>query len=81
LQIVRTIIELARVLGMDVVAEGIENREQFLLLRELGCRLGQGYYFARPLSAEAISQLLRLPGRLLSDPELPSRTGASVLVA
>ena len=41
LQIVRTIIELARVLGMDVVAEGIETCEQYHLLRELGCRFGQ----------------------------------------
>ena len=69
LQIVRTIIELARVLGMDVVAEGIETIEQYLLLRQLGCRFGQGFLFARPLSAEAITQLLRLPGRVLPDPE------------
>jgi EAL domain-containing protein (putative c-di-GMP-specific phosphodiesterase class I) len=69
LQIVRTIIELARVLGLDVVAEGIETREQYLLLRQLGCRFGQGYLFARPMSAEAITQLLRLPGRVLPDPE------------
>ncbi|MGA2048618.1 MAG: EAL domain-containing protein [Terracidiphilus sp.] len=69
LQIVRTIIELARVLGMDVVAEGIETCEQFRLLRQLGCRFGQGYLFARPLSAEAVTQLLRLPGRVLPDPE------------
>jgi EAL domain-containing protein (putative c-di-GMP-specific phosphodiesterase class I) len=69
LQIVRTIIELARVLGMDVVAEGIETREQYRLLRQLGCRFGQGFLFARPLSAEAVSSLLRLPGRVLPDPE------------
>ena len=49
LQIVRTIIELARVLGMDVVAEGIETCEQYHLLRQLGCRFGQGFLFARPL--------------------------------
>ena len=69
LQIVRTIIELARVLGMDVVAEGIETCEQYQLLRQLGCRFGQGFLFARPLSAEAITQLLRLPGRILPEPE------------
>jgi EAL domain-containing protein (putative c-di-GMP-specific phosphodiesterase class I) len=69
LQIVRTIIELARVLGMDVVAEGIETCEQYRLLRQLGCRFGQGFLFSRPLSAEAITQLLRLPGRVLPDPE------------
>jgi EAL domain-containing protein (putative c-di-GMP-specific phosphodiesterase class I) len=65
LQIVRTIIDLARVLGMDVVAEGIETCEQYTLLRELGCRYGQGYLFSRPVPAETISWMLRLPGRIL----------------
>lgn len=68
LQIVRTIIELARVLGMDVVAEGIETCEQFRLLRQMGCRYGQGFLFARPMTAENVSKLLRLPGRVLADP-------------
>lgn len=70
LQIVRTIIELARVLGMDVVAEGIETVEQFHLLRDLGCRYGQGFLFAHPLPAEAVTQLLLLPGHILPDPDL-----------
>jgi EAL domain-containing protein (putative c-di-GMP-specific phosphodiesterase class I) len=69
LQIVRTIIELARVMGMDVVAEGIETCEQYRLLREMKCRFGQGYLFARPMTIEAITKLLRLPGRILPDPE------------
>lgn len=69
LQIVRTIIELARVMGMDVVAEGIETREQYRLLRQMGCRYGQGYLFARPMTAETVTALLRLPGRVLPDPE------------
>jgi EAL domain-containing protein (putative c-di-GMP-specific phosphodiesterase class I) len=68
LQIVRTIIELARVLGMDVVAEGIETREQYLRLRELGCRFGQGYLFARPLTAENVAHLLSMPGGVLPEP-------------
>jgi EAL domain-containing protein (putative c-di-GMP-specific phosphodiesterase class I) len=71
LQIVRTIIELARVLGMDVVAEGIETREQYRLLRQMGCRYGQGFLFARPMPAAAITNLLRLPGRILPDPAPP----------
>ncbi|MEI9968160.1 MAG: EAL domain-containing protein [Terracidiphilus sp.] len=45
LQIVRTIVELARVLGMDVVAEGIETEEQYALLLQLGCKFGQGFSF------------------------------------
>ncbi len=69
LQIVRTIVELARVMGMNVVAEGIETTQQYRLLREMGCRYGQGYLFARPMTAEAVTLLLRLPGRILPDPE------------
>jgi EAL domain-containing protein (putative c-di-GMP-specific phosphodiesterase class I) len=68
LQIVRTIVELARVLGMDVVAEGIETREQYRLLRLMGCRYGQGFLFARPMTAEGVTRLLRLPGHILPDP-------------
>jgi EAL domain-containing protein (putative c-di-GMP-specific phosphodiesterase class I) len=68
LQIVRTIVELARVMGMDVVAEGIETREQYNLLQQLGCRFGQGFLFARPAPAETVSRMLRLPGRILPEP-------------
>jgi EAL domain-containing protein (putative c-di-GMP-specific phosphodiesterase class I) len=68
LQIVRTIIELARVLGMDVVAEGIETVEQYQILLELGCRFGQGFLFARPMTAEAVGELLALPDSILPDP-------------
>jgi EAL domain-containing protein (putative c-di-GMP-specific phosphodiesterase class I) len=39
------------------------------LLRHLGCRYGQGYLFARPMTAEAVTALLRRPGRVLADPE------------
>ncbi|MGH9604748.1 MAG: sensor domain-containing phosphodiesterase [Terracidiphilus sp.] len=68
LQIVRTIVELARFMGMDVVAEGIETCEQYALLRNLGCRYGQGFLFSRPLPADQIGQLLHLPGRILPEP-------------
>jgi len=71
-QIVHTIVELARVLGMDVVAEGIETHEQYNLLRKLGCRFGQGYLFSRPVPPETVSEMLRLPGRVL--PEVAEST-------
>ncbi|HET7649203.1 MAG TPA: EAL domain-containing protein [Gammaproteobacteria bacterium] len=59
--IVRTITVLAADLGMDVVAEGIENARQLELLRALSCRKGQGYYFSKPFSAsEAERYLLAL---------------------
>jgi EAL domain-containing protein (putative c-di-GMP-specific phosphodiesterase class I) len=48
---VRLIVELARVRGLSVVAEGIETAEQLAVLRALGCDRGQGYLFARPLAA------------------------------
>ena len=68
LQIVRTIVELARVLGMSVVAEGIETPEQDAMLQQLGCRYGQGYLYAKPMPAEDVRRLLRLPGRTLPGP-------------
>jgi len=60
-EIVRTIISLAKGLGLDVVAEGVETESQLFQLKDLGCHFGQGYFFSRPLSAEAA-------GALLSDP-------------
>ena len=56
--IVRTITVLAADLGMDVVAEGIEDARQVELLRALGCRKGQGYFFSKPLSATDIGKYL-----------------------
>jgi EAL domain-containing protein (putative c-di-GMP-specific phosphodiesterase class I) len=58
LQIIHAIIGLARGLGLNTVAEGIEKPEQATLLREAGCDYGQGYYFSRPLpEAEILSGL------------------------
>ncbi|HLL75055.1 MAG TPA: PAS domain S-box protein [Pyrinomonadaceae bacterium] len=58
-EIVRTIILLARNMGKDVVAEGVETAEQLARLRQLGCAYGQGYLFARPQDAAATEKLLR----------------------
>ncbi|MBI3607625.1 MAG: EAL domain-containing protein [Nitrospirae bacterium] len=57
-EIVRTIITLAHSLGMDVVAEGVETREQLDRLTLLGCEYGQGYYFSKPITADAATALL-----------------------
>ncbi len=61
--IVRTIISLAKGLGLDVVAEGVETASQLSQLKDLGCQFGQGYFLSRPLSAEAAGALLRDPPR------------------
>jgi len=57
-EIVRTIITLARNLGMAVVAEGVETARQGDLLRGLGCEYAQGYFFSRPLDADAAARWL-----------------------
>jgi EAL domain-containing protein (putative c-di-GMP-specific phosphodiesterase class I) len=69
-QIVRTIVQLARVMGMDVVAEGIENPAQHRLLEDMGCRYGQGFLYAQPMTAQAVTALLRLPDRIIPDSAL-----------
>jgi len=56
--LVRGIIELARSLGLRLVAEGIEYPEQHAILRAFDCPLGQGFLFARPLEAEQLRELL-----------------------
>ena len=58
-----TILQLARALGVQVVAEGIENETQLERLRELGCEMGQGFYLSPPVSGVALlDQPLRQVG-------------------
>ncbi|MCA1729764.1 MAG: EAL domain-containing protein [Actinobacteria bacterium] len=56
--IVSGTVGLAHALGVITVAEGVETADQRAILRELGCDLAQGYYFAKPLSREAMEKLL-----------------------
>jgi len=56
--IVRTVIDLAHNLGKQVCAEGVEDEETWLLLKELGCDLAQGYWIARPMAAGALMDWL-----------------------
>jgi diguanylate cyclase (GGDEF)-like protein/PAS domain S-box-containing protein len=57
--LVRMIIDLCHTLGVEVLAEGVETSEQAALLRDMGCDMGQGYYFARPILGEELAK--RLP--------------------
>ena len=54
--LVRSIIDIARSLGVETVAEGVETMQHATLLRELGCDLLQGYAFSRPLSFNDFTQ-------------------------
>jgi sensor c-di-GMP phosphodiesterase-like protein len=67
--IVETLVDLAHNMRMDVVAEGVENFEQVMHLRELGIRSAQGYVFAPPLPGSAFLQLLEAMDTLGSESE------------
>ena len=69
-EIVSSIVPMARRLSMDVVAEGIEMPSQVEILENLGCRLGQGYLFAKLVIEKESAQLLRGSRRRLVPPEI-----------
>lgn len=56
--VVRGVVDLAHVLGVTTVAEGVENAETAAKLREFGCEVAQGYYYSPPISAAAMMNLL-----------------------
>jgi EAL domain-containing protein (putative c-di-GMP-specific phosphodiesterase class I) len=53
-EIIRTILNLARTLRLDVIAEGTETAAQVDYLEGLDCRFGQGYFFSRPMPLEQL---------------------------
>lgn len=66
--ILRSTIAMARELGMEIVAEGVERRAQVRFLLEHGCRLAQGYYYSEPLGKEAYLSF-RKQGKRLPEAE------------
>jgi EAL domain-containing protein (putative c-di-GMP-specific phosphodiesterase class I) len=56
--LIAAIIALGTSLSLDVVAEGIELPEQIVSLRDLGCDLGQGFFFAKPMNEAALVEYL-----------------------
>lgn len=63
-QIVNTITALSRQLGLVTIAEGVETPHQLLLLKQLGCQLGQGYLFSEPLPVDEIENKILLESSL-----------------
>jgi len=59
--IVRAVTEMASTLGIAVVAEGVETRDQLVATRALGCGFAQGFYFSEAIPAEEVEALLREP--------------------
>jgi len=83
--IVETLVDLAHNMRMDVVAEGVENFEQVVYLRELGVRSAQGYVFAPPLPGKAFLQLVEAidplpaaaPQEKLADAQIDAQVSAA----
>ena len=58
LELVRSIIALGKNLKMAIVAEGVEEKEDAVLLKSMGCDFAQGYYFAKPMSEEEVIEVV-----------------------
>jgi diguanylate cyclase (GGDEF)-like protein/PAS domain S-box-containing protein len=71
----RTVVQVGRDLGLQVIAEGIEQPRQLLALREMGCDYGQGFGVARPMSASAVEALIGGPGEAVSECETTTALG------
>ena len=71
LALVRAIVAMGHATGKTLVAEGVESSEQVELLRGLGCHKIQGFFYHRPMAAQALSLLLASPHRV--DADAPTR--------
>ncbi|MDN5346308.1 MAG: hypothetical protein PWQ73_830, partial [Petrotoga sp.] len=58
-RLVSSIISMSKSLGLEVIAEGVENKEQLLFLQEEGCHEVQGYYFSKPLPFDQFKLFLK----------------------
>ena len=58
LALVKSIIGLGKSLGMKIVAEGVENKEEAAMLRDMNCETAQGYYFAKPMPEAEVSDFV-----------------------
>jgi EAL domain-containing protein (putative c-di-GMP-specific phosphodiesterase class I) len=56
--LVRATVDMAHALDLVVVAEGVETAEQFAFLRDIGCNIGQGYLFSRPMGSAEMESFL-----------------------
>ncbi|OMH33113.1 bifunctional diguanylate cyclase/phosphodiesterase [Tersicoccus sp. Bi-70] len=83
-QIIATIMNLARDLGIRVIAEGTETSQHVEELKSLGCDFAQGYFFSRPVESAAVTSLLELRGdrpQELEAPPVPTGTVAAAVAA
>jgi diguanylate cyclase len=67
--LVHSVVHLGRALGLEVTAEGVETEEQRRFLQAVGCHFLQGYLFSKPISADAIDEMLRAEQALNITPQ------------
>jgi EAL domain-containing protein (putative c-di-GMP-specific phosphodiesterase class I) len=60
LELIRAIVNMAEGMGMETTAEGVETKEQKEIILSIGCRYGQGYYWAKPLEQQIVEEFLSL---------------------
>ena len=72
-KIVAAVVGLGQSLGLLTVAEGVETVEEAEMLLWMGCELGQGWLFGRPVPAEELAHVLSTPRPTISDDQSPSR--------
>jgi diguanylate cyclase (GGDEF)-like protein/PAS domain S-box-containing protein len=60
INLAKSIIEIAQLLNLKIIAQGIETQEQLNILKSLGCQYGQGYFFSQPLSVSELQKYLNL---------------------
>lgn len=58
LALVKSIINLGKNLNMKIIAEGVENKEEGALLRDMGCDMAQGYYFCKPIAEKDVTEFI-----------------------
>jgi EAL domain-containing protein (putative c-di-GMP-specific phosphodiesterase class I) len=74
--IVESIIRLGTSLGLETVAEGVQDSETATRLQGLGCEMAQGFYYGRPMAADRIEGLIVRGQPSLSVPSAPQGVGA-----
>lgn len=57
--IVKNIIDLAHIIGSEIVAEGVENEEQLTVLKKYDCDIIQGFYYSKPMPTEELERYIK----------------------
>ena len=57
--IVESSVRMAKMIGLDVIAEGVETQEQLEFLRSIDCDMAQGYYYSKPIPVEEFEEFIR----------------------